>query len=151
MMSLKRIVSKPLGELLKERNIINDAQLKEALNVQKEKGGLIGEILISLGYAKEEEIAQALTVQYGFPYLPLDNYEIDPEIIKNIPQELAKKHGVIPIDKIGTTLTVAMINPLNINAIEELETLAKCTLQPFVTTNTSFQKAFKKYYLKEGK
>ncbi len=151
MISLKRIVSKQLGELLKERNIINDAQLKEALAVQQEKGGLIGEILISLGYAKEEEIAHALTVQYGFPYLPLDSYEIDPEVIKTIPRELAKKHGVIPIDKIGTTLTVAMINPLNINAIEELETLSKCALQPFVTTTTSFQKAFKKYYLKGEK
>ena len=104
MSPIKRLVSKQLGELLKERNIITDAQLKEGLEIQKEKGGLIGEILVSLGYAKEEEIAQALTVQYGFPYLPLDNYEIDREIIKLIPQETAKKYGVIPIDKIGTTL-----------------------------------------------
>ena len=152
MSPIKRLVSKQLGELLKERNIITDEQLKEALDLQRQKGGLIGETLISLGYAKEEEIAQALTVQYGFPYLPLDNYEIDREIIKLIPEDLVKKYGVIPIDKIGSTLTVAMVNPLNINTLEELESITKCTVQPFVTTSTSFQKAFRKYYQeKSGK
>lgn len=151
MSPIKRLVSKQLGELLKERSIITDAQLKEALGVQKDKGGLIGEILVTLGYAKEEEIAQALTVQYGFPYLPLDSYEIDREIIKVIPEETARKYGVIPIDKIGATLTVAMVNPLNINVLEELEALTKCTVQPFVTTSTSFQKAFVKYYSQTGK
>ena len=151
MLPLKRVVSKQLGELLKERKLINDAQLKEALDIQKEKGGLIGEILVSLGYVKEEDIAQALTIQYGFPYLPLDNYEIDPEVIKVIPEEMARKYGVIPIDKIGTTLTVAMVNPLNINTLEELEALTKCVIQPFVTISTSFQKALKKYYSKNTK
>lgn len=146
MAALKRLVSKQLGELLKERRIINDAQLQEALGIQKEKGGLIGEILVSLGYAKEEEIAQALTIQYGFPYLPLDNYEISQEVIKIIPLDIAKKHGVIPIDKIGATLTVAMVNPLFPNALEELEALTKCAVQPFVTTASSFQNALKKYY-----
>lgn len=146
MTPLKRLVSKQLGELLKERRIITDAQLNEALEIQRQKGGLIGEILVALGYAKEEEIAQALTVQYGFPYLPLDNYEIDSEIIKIIPEDVAKRNGLIPIDKIGTTLTVAMINPLNTTALAEVETLTKCAVQPFVTTSTSFKKALAKYY-----
>lgn len=146
MIPLKRLVSKQLGELLKERGVISNTQLKEALDIQKEKGGLIGEILVSLNYAREEEIAQALTIQYGLPYLPLDNYEIDREIIKSLPIEAVKKYGVIPIDKIGTTLTVAMVNPLNINALEEIEALTKCDIQPFVTTATSFKNALKKYY-----
>ena len=148
MTPIKRIVLKQLGELLKDRKIITEAQLQEALQKQKKNGGLIGEILISLGYAKEEEIAQILTIQYGFPYLPLDNYEIERDIIKIIPLEVAKKYGVIPVDKIGTTLTVAMVNPLNVKAMEELEELTKCTVQPFVTTSTGFQTALKKYYLK---
>lgn len=146
MAPLKRLVSKQLGELLKEGKIITDMQLKEALEIQKEKGGLIGEILVSLGYAKEEEIAQALTIQYGFPYLPLDNYEIEQDVINIIALDIAKKHGVIPIDKIGATLTVAMVNPLNTAALEEIEAITKCTVQPFVTTSTSFQNALKKYY-----
>ncbi|MCX5716630.1 MAG: hypothetical protein NTV07_07320 [Candidatus Omnitrophica bacterium] len=146
MVAFRRIVAKQLGELLKERKIISEAQLQEALNIQSSKGGLVGEILVKLGYAKEEEIAQVLTVQYGFPYLPMDNYEIDREIIKILPVETVKKYGAIPIDKIGATLTVAMVNPLNASALEEIEKLTKCTVQPFITTSSSFQKALKKYY-----
>lgn len=146
MPTVKRLVSKQIGEILKENGIIKDAQLKKALEVQKEKGGLIGEILISLGFAKEEDIAQALTIQYGFPYLPLDNYSIDQDVIKVIPSEMAKKHGVIPIDKIGTTITVAMANPLNAAALEEIEGLTKCDVQPFVTTSSSLKNALNKYY-----
>jgi len=130
-----RLLSKQLGQLL-----------KEALEIQKEKGGMIGEILVSLGYAKEEEIAKALTIQYGFPYLPLENYEIEESVIDLIPAEFAKRCGVIPIDKIGTTLTVAMVNPLNVNVFDDLERLTKCTIQTFVTTSSSFKRALRKYY-----
>ncbi|MBI4335812.1 MAG: hypothetical protein HY589_04070 [Candidatus Omnitrophica bacterium] len=143
---LRRLVSKQLGEILKEAGVITDSQLKMALDAQKEKGGLIGEILVSLGYAKEEDIAQALTIQYGFPYLPLDNYNIDTEVIKLIPPEMARRHQVIPIDKLGTTITVAMANPLNAAALEEIEALTKCAVQPFVTTATSLENALRKYY-----
>jgi len=146
MPALKRVVSKQIGEILKESGIITEAQLKQGLEAQKEKGGLIGEILVALGYATEEQIAQALTIQYGFPYLPLDNYEIDREIIKIIPVDIARKYGVIPLDRIGATITVAMVNPLNITALEELEKITDCAVQPFVTTSTSFQNALKKYY-----
>lgn len=141
-----RLLSKQLGQLLKEYKIVTEAQLKEALEIQKEKGGMIGEILVSLGYAKEEEIAKALTIQYGFPYLPLENYEIEESVIDLIPAEFAKRCGVIPIDKIGTTLTVAMVNPLNVNVFDDLERLTKCTIQTFVTTSSSFKRALRKYY-----
>ena len=85
-MVARKILNKQLGELLIERGIINDQQLEKALHLQKEKGGLIGEILVDLGYVKEEEIAQSLTAQYGFPYLPLGNYDINPEIINIVPK-----------------------------------------------------------------
>ena len=84
-MPMRRIVNKQLGDLLIERNIINERQLEKALAVQKERGGLIGELLVELGFAKEEDIAQSLTAQYGFPYLPLSNYDINPEIINIVP------------------------------------------------------------------
>ena len=120
---MKRIVSKQLGELLLERGIINQAQLEKALKFQKEKGGLIGQILVSLGLAKEEEIAQALTVQYGFPYLPLECYDINAEAIRLIPMNVAIQYNLVAIDKIGDLLTIAMSNPLNYQAIEDIETL----------------------------
>ena len=146
---IKRIVSKQLGELLLERGIINEAQLDKALKIQREKGGLIGQILVMLGYAKEEEIAQALTVQYGFPYLPLENYEINAEVIKLIPENVATQYNLISIDKIGDLMTIAMSNPLNVQAIEDIELLTKCKVQVFVSTMTDVTNAIKKYYDKK--
>ena len=146
MPSMKRIVSKQLGELLLERGIINQAQLEKALEFQKDKGGLIGQILVSLGFAKEEEIAQALTVQYGFPYLPLECYEINIEAMKMIPENVAIQYNLVGIDKIGDLLTVAMSNPLNYQAVEDIEMLTKCKVQIFVSTMTDIAKAIKKNY-----
>lgn len=144
----RRVISKQLGELLLERKVINQRQLEEALKIWKQKGGLIGDILVSLGYAKEEEIAQALTAQYGFPYLPLNNYEIDSEIIKLIPENVAKQYCLIPIDRIGANLTITMANPLNNQAIEDVELISRCTIQAFVSTATDIKRAIEKYYKK---
>lgn len=149
MAGVKRIVTKQLGELLLERGIINEEQLNKALKTQKERGGLIGQVLVMLGYAKEEEIAQALTVQYGFPYLPLECYEINVEAMKLIPQNVAEQYNLIAIDKIGDLLTIAMSNPLNVQAVEDIEMLAKCKVQVFVSTMTDITNAIKKYYLKK--
>lgn len=149
MASVRRIVSKQLGELLLERGVINGAQLEKALKIQKEKGGLIGQILVMLGYAKEEEIAQVLTVQYGFPYLPLDNYEINADAIKLIPENVAVQYNLIAIDKIEDLLTIAMSNPLNAQAVEDIELLTKCKVQVFVSTMTDINNAIKKYYGKK--
>jgi len=148
MIPAKRVTTKQLGELLIERGIINKRQLENALGVQKEKGGLLGEVLVELGLVKEEDIAQALTCQYGFPYLPLKNYEIDCEVIKTIPKHVAKQYCLIPIDKIGKNLTLAMANPLNIQAIEDAEMITKCVVQTFVSTATDVRKAIEKYYKK---
>src|SRR3989338_3107303 len=149
MSPIKRIVSKQLGEILLERGVINEAQLDKALKIQKEKGGLIGQILVMLGYTKEEEIAQVLTVQYGFPYLPLENYEINAEAIKLIPENVAKQYNLIPVDKIGDLMTVAMSNPLNVQAVEDIELITKCKVQVFVSTMTDINNAIKKYYGKK--
>ena len=145
----KRIITKQLGELLLDRGIINDSQLEKALKLQKERGGLIGQILVALGFTSEEEIAQALTVQYGFPYLPLEFYDMNAEAVKLIPENVAKQYSLIAIDKIGDLLTIAMSNPLNVQAIEDIETLTKCKVQVFVSTMTDISNAVTKYYSKK--
>ena len=145
-MPIRRIINKQLGELLIERGIIDQRQLDKALAVQKERGGLIGEILVELGFTKEEDIAQALTAQYGFPYLPLGNYEINAEIANIIPVRVARQYLLVPIDKIGNNLTLAMSNPLNVQAIEDVELLSGCNIQTFVSTATDIKKAIEKYY-----
>lgn len=143
---LRRISPKQLGELLVERAVISAAQLDKALAVQKDKGGLIGEILVSLGMVKEETIAQTLTSQYGFPYLPLANYEIAPDVVAIIPYNVAKQYCLIAIDKIGTNLTVAMANPLNIQAVEDIELISNCSVQIFIATTSDIKKAIEIYY-----
>ncbi len=147
-MYFRRVVSKQLGEILVERSLITKGQLKEALALQKQNGGLLGEILVRLDFIKEEEVTQALTTQFGFPYLPLDNYEIEPEVIKLVPENVARQYWLVPIDRIGNTLTVAMADPLNTHAIEDVEFMTKCKVQPFVTTVTSIKEAIENYYSK---
>jgi type IV pilus assembly protein PilB len=143
---MKRIINKQLGELLIERGIINKGQLNEALAAQQEKGGLIGEIMVELGFVKEEDIAQALTAQYGFPYLPLSNYEVNPEIMHIVPSRVARQYLIIPIDKIGNNLTLAMSNPLNVQAIEDVELISGCNVHAFVSTSSDIKLAIDKYY-----
>jgi type IV pilus assembly protein PilB len=143
---MRKIVNKQLGELLLERSVISKAQLNEALIAQQDKGGLIGEILVDLGFVKEEDIAQALTAQYGFPYLPLANYEISPEVARIIPERVARQFLIIPIDKIGNNLTLAMSNPLNVQAIEDVELICGCNVQTFVSTSSDIKAAIEKYY-----
>ncbi|NQU95396.1 MAG: hypothetical protein HQ549_04105 [Candidatus Omnitrophica bacterium] len=151
MLPFKRLVKKQLGELLIERGVITRSQLEKALQIQKEKGGLLGQILVVLGFTKEEEIAQALTIQYGFPYLPLQNYELNKEVVKLIPESVSRQYCLIAVDKIGDTLTVAISNPLNTKAIEDVELLTKCKVQVFVSTLTDVGKVIEKIYGKDKK
>lgn len=146
MKNLKKSIKKQLGELLVERGVINQFQVSEALEFQKVEGGLLGEILVKLKFATERDIAQALTCQYGFPYLPLANYEIDEQVIAAIPESLCRKFFLIPIDKIGKSLTLAMSNPLNVTAIEDVEAATGCFVQIFVSTSTEIVQSIDKYY-----
>ena len=146
MKHFKRTTNKPLGELLVERGVINHEQLQIALTYQKDKGGLFGEVLVELKFATEKDIAQALTCQYGFPFLPLSNYEIDAEVLSSVPENVCRQFCLIPIDKIGKSLTLAMSNPLNVQAAEDVELITGCTVQAFVSTSTEIKQAFEKYY-----
>jgi len=148
MSSSKRVITKTIGQLLLEKGVIKQSQLEEGLKIQKEKGGLLGQILAGLGYVTEEQIAQAITVQYGFPYLPLGNYDMDEAAIKMITENIARQYCLIPIDKIGNTVTIAMADPLNSQAIEDIELVTGCTIQIFVSTATDIKKAIDKFYKK---
>ncbi len=148
MKHFKKTTTKQLGELLIERGVINHDQLSLAREYQEKNGGLLGEILVEMKFATEKDIAQALTCQYGFPYLPLANYEIDPEVINSVPENVCRKFCLIPIDKIGKSLTLAMSNPLNFQAMEDVELLTGCSVQTFVSTTTEIKQSINKYYSK---
>ena len=142
----RRLITKRIGEVLLERGMINQHQLEKALEHQQQHGGLMGQILIQLGFVNEEEIALALTAQYGFPYLPLENYEIEGGLIGTIPEAVARQYCLIPIDRIGNALTVAMADPTNVQANEEIELLTKCVVQTFVSTPSDIGRALEKLY-----
>jgi len=145
----KKATNKHLGELLVERGVIDNEQVGMALAYQKEKGMLFGEVLVELKFATEEDIAQALTAQYGFPYLPLANYEIDQEVINAVPEHVCRQFCLIPIDKIGKSLSLAMADPLNVHAAEDVELITGCTVQTFVGTASDIREAIDKYYKKK--
>lgn len=145
-MFYRRIITKKLGKLLQERRIITKQQLEQALELQKEEGGFLSQSLLRLGFVTEADIASCLSNQYGFPYLPLKNYSIDHKTIKLIPGEFARQCDLVPIDKVDDLLTVVMVDPLNLNAIEELKVITGCKIQTFITTKTDMDDAILKYY-----
>lgn len=133
-----------------ESGLLTQDQLEKGLSLQMEKGGLIGQILVSLGYVSEKDIAQAITVQYGFPYLPLENYDFDKNMVKIIPENVARQYGLVAIDKMGDIITVAMSNPLNVQAVEDIELITHAKIQIFVSTLGDIQKILDSCY-KENK
>ena len=143
---MKKIVQKQLGELLIENKMITAKHLEEALKFQKQNGGLIGQVLVKLGYTSEEAIAQALTAQYGFPYLPLSGYEIDLEVAMIISEKTAREYGLIAVDKVGMILTVGMTDPLNAKALEDLEKTTGLKVQIYVCTATDVNEAIARSY-----
>ena len=143
---LRRVIAKRLGELLLGRKMITQEQLQHALKVQANKGGLLGQILVSLGYTTEEAVAQALTAQYGLPYLPLKNYTIDPELLRLIPENVARQYCLVPVDHIGDTLTIAMADPLEPKILEDIEMLSRCSVQVFVSTGSEVMEAIQRCY-----
>lgn len=145
-MRFKKKVNKLLGEILVERGVITGQRLKAALDTQLKEGGLIGEVIVKLEFASEVDIAHCISFQYGFPYLPLENYEISQEVIKLVPKNVAQHYCFIAVDRIGDTLTIAMANPLNAEAIEDLEDLTSLKIQTFVSTASDIRNTIKEYY-----
>ncbi len=135
-----------LGQVLVQREIISPEQLERALQIQKEQGGLVGEILTKLGFASEEDIVQALAIQHDVPYLPLANYEIDSELKELIPESLARKYDILPVDKMGDILTVVIANPLDERAIDEVAALTECKIEVFVSTYREIREAIGRFY-----
>ena len=140
-----------LGQILVKANLITPEQLEEGLALQKTSGGRIGSNLAKLGYISEEEIASHLSRQYGVPPADLGNAKIDPAILKLIPAEVAHKYMIIPLRRSGSTLTVAMVNPVDIFAIDDVRFMTGYNIKPMVAPETSIQNALNKYYDTAGR
>ncbi len=139
-------MSERLGELLLKRNFLSPDQLKKALDEQKIKGGRLESNLIRLGYIKEDELLSFLSSQYRVPSIKLSKIEINPNVIKLIPSSTAKKYFIIPVNRIGPKLTLAMADPSNIVAIDEIKFMTGFDVEAVVASEMEIIDAIKKYY-----
>jgi type IV pilus assembly protein PilB len=135
-----------LGELLLREKIITADQLKAAGDFQKKNSLPVGTSLVQLGYISEEEIAQALSRQLGYPYIDLDQFEVYPEVINLIPNDVAKKYSVMPIHRIRTFLTLAMVDPTDLEVIEDIRFRTGLSIQPVIASESGVMNAINKYY-----
>ncbi len=135
-----------IGELLLKEKRITPAQLQEALNYQKTSGGKLGYNLVKLGFVKDEEITALLSKQYGVPSINLAQFEIDPAIVKLIPSETAQKYQIVPLSRAGATLTIAMTDPTNVFAMDDIKFMTGYNVEPVVASETAVTDAITRYY-----
>jgi type IV pilus assembly protein PilB len=135
-----------LGELLLKENMVTPQQLQEALTHQRSSGGKLGKAFVSLGYVRDEEITSLLSRQYGVPSINLDHFEVDPAIIKIIPAETARKYQILPLSRSGATLTIAMADPTNVFAMDDIKFMTGYNVEPVVASEISLEEAIEKYY-----
>jgi type IV pilus assembly protein PilB len=135
-----------IGELLLKEKRITPAQLQEALNYQKTSGGKLGLNLVKLGFVKDDEITALLSKQYGVPSINLAQFEIDPGIIKLIPAETAHKYQIVPLSRSGATLTIAMTDPTNVFAMDDIKFMTGYNVEPVVASETTVLEAIERYY-----
>jgi type IV pilus assembly protein PilB len=139
-------MSSKLGDLLVKENLISQQQLKEALEHQRVNGGRLGNCLIKLGFVTDDEITAILSRQYGVPSINLSFFDVDPSIVKLIPIETAQKYQILPLSRVGSTLTIAMIDPTNVFAMDDIKFMTGFNIEPVVASETAIRESIDKYY-----
>src|SRR6201991_1176159 len=135
-----------IGELLLKEKRITPEQLQEALNYQRQNGGKLGFNLIKLGYVKDDEITALLSKQYGVPSIALSQFEIDPSVVKLVPAETAQKYQIVPLARSGATLTIAMTDPTNVFAMDDIKFMTGYNVEPVVASENEVDEALQRYY-----
>jgi len=135
-----------LGEILLKENLISPDQLKQALEYQKANGGRLGSALVKLGFLSDDEVTIVLSQQYGVPSINLDHFEVDPGVTKLIPIETALKFQVLPLSRVGSSLTLAMVDPTNVFAMDDIKFMTGFNIEPVVASETAIAEAIKRNY-----
>src|SRR5438477_12264942 len=135
-----------IGELLLKEKKINADQLQQALNNQKANGGKLGYNLVKMRFVKDEDITSLLSKQYGVPSINLTQFDIDLGVIKLIPAETAHKYQIIPLSRAGATLTIAMTDPTNVFAMDDIKFMTGYNVEPVVASESAVTDAIQKYY-----
>ncbi len=139
-------MSSRLGEILIKENLITSDQLRQALAHQKANGGKLGTCLMQLGFISDDEITGVLSRQYGVPSINLKYYEVDAAVIKLIPQDTAIRYQIVPLSRVGSTLTIAMTDPTNVFAMDDIKFMTGFNVEPVVASETAIAEAISKFY-----
>ncbi len=139
-------MSSKIGDLLVRENLISQQQLKEALEHQRVNGGRLGNCLIKLGFVTDDEITAILSRQYGVPSINLSFFDVDAAVVKLIPMETAQKYQILPLSRVGSTLTIAMIDPTNVFAMDDIKFMTGFNIEPVVASETAIRESIDKYY-----
>src|SRR3954469_3041143 len=140
-------MSQRLGDLLVRERIITSEQLEIALKSQKEQGGRLGSILVKLNYLSDEDVTNFLSRQYGVPAINLNYFEIDPAVVKLVPYDTAKRYQVLPLSRVGASLTIAMVDPTNVFAMDDIKFMTGFNIEPVVASETSILEGIEKAYV----
>src|SRR5512147_3115447 len=135
-----------IGELLLKEKRITPDQLQEALNYQKANGGKLGLNLVKLGFVQDEEITALLSRQYGVPSINLTDFDIDQGVIKLVPAETAQKYQILPLSRAGATLTIAMTDPTNVFAMDDIKFMTGYNVEPVVASEGALEDSIDRYY-----
>src|ERR1039458_5669020 len=139
-------MSGKLGEILLKENLITPDQLKQALDHQKMNGGRLGNSLVKLGFLNDDEVTAVLSRQYGVPSINLAYFEVDPNVTKLIPMDTAAKYQVLPLSRVGSSLTLAMVDPTNVFAMDDIKFMTGFNIEPVVASEAAILDAIKKQY-----
>jgi len=137
---------KLIGEILIEEGFLERSHLNEAVAIQKKEGGLIGEILVRQGWVNEEDLVYSLSKQLSIPYIRLRNFTVNPKALQLIPKEVAERYLFFPFEEVENTISFAMSDPLNLEALEAIEKRVPLRLQVFLATITEIKEAIAAYY-----
>jgi type IV pilus assembly protein PilB len=142
-------MSQRLGDLLVREKVITDQQLAEALKVQKQTGGRLGSVLVKLGFLSDEDVTNFLSRQYGVPAINLNYFEIDPAVVKLVPYETAKRYQILPLSRVGASLTIAMVDPTNVFAMDDIKFMTGFNIEPVVASETAILEGIEKVYVQQ--
>jgi type IV pilus assembly protein PilB len=144
-------MSQRLGDLLVKEKIITPEQLEQANKVQKEQSCRLGSALVKLGFLTDEDVTNFLSRQYGVPAINLSYFEIDPAVVKLIPFETAKRYQILPLSRVGASLTIAMVDPTNVFAMDDIKFMTGFNIEPVVASESSILSGIEKAYGSAGK
>lgn len=135
-----------ITKILIDKKLLTENDIKKALELQKDKGGKLSDILVGMGLVSRQNLTVALSEELGFPPIDLSRYKISPDVLKIIPKKIVKQYGIIPVSKMGSVLTVAMADPMNVLAIDDIKSITGFDIGPVITNDKDISDAISEYY-----